>query len=80
VTPFLARAIAARALGYQPIPAFHAYLSPEERMAAAETLRHATRALLDRMTDDELLEEVVAMQAEWLADLGQPAAESAASS
>lgn len=62
VVPFLAGALKARALGFQPIPAFHAHLSPEERRDAVTALRTATRVLLDRLTDDDLLDAVHASQ------------------
>jgi len=63
VMPFLTRVLKSRCLGYQPVPALHSGLTKEARAAAAATLGDATRALLSRMTDDDLVEAVLAMQA-----------------
>jgi 50S ribosomal protein L16 3-hydroxylase len=78
VMPFLARSVKARAIGHQPIHAFHAHLTASERQAAARSLRLATRSLLEHLADDELLSAVSAMQAESLPGIaregGLPAA------
>jgi 50S ribosomal protein L16 3-hydroxylase len=66
VAPFLSQVMKTRALGYQPIPAFHAGLSPAEQEQTAEKLRTATRALLDRLGREDLVDAIVAMQEEHL--------------
>jgi 50S ribosomal protein L16 3-hydroxylase len=62
VLPLLAEAARGHALGHQPIPAFHAYLPAEERDGAARRLREATAALLRRLSDDEMVTAVHALQ------------------
>jgi 50S ribosomal protein L16 3-hydroxylase len=52
VVPFLSQAVRSRALGHQPIPALHAYLSAEERSAARSEIGMATRELLELISDD----------------------------
>ena len=74
VLPLLAEAAHGQALGHQPIPAFHAYLPADERAAAARRLREATGALLRRLSDDELVDAVHALQTRRLPGLDGGAA------
>lgn len=74
VMPFLTRAMKERVIGYQPIQALHAHLSPEDRREAVKVLRQATQALLNSVADDELLKAVQAMQTERLPGITHPEA------
>ncbi|MET0136393.1 MAG: cupin domain-containing protein [Kibdelosporangium sp.] len=62
VVPVLGQIARSRVLGYQPIPAFHAYMSEQERSEAAGTLRAATQNLLSRLSSDEVYAAVLAAQ------------------
>ncbi|MBB4981701.1 MULTISPECIES: JmjC domain-containing protein [Streptomyces] len=66
VVPFLTQVLKHRMTGHQPIPAFHAGLSSEQREAVAAGLHKATRALIERMSDEAVLEAVTALQREHL--------------
>jgi 50S ribosomal protein L16 3-hydroxylase len=68
VVPLLTRVMKNRAIGNQPVPAFHAGLSGDERRAVAAALRKATRTLLDRVADDELVDAVHDLQLQMLVD------------
>lgn len=69
VVPLLTQVMKNRAVGNQPVPAFHAGLSGDERRAATEALRKATRTLLDRVAGDELADAVHDLQSQMLVDL-----------
>lgn len=66
VAPFVAQAMKTNALGYQPIPAFHAGLSDAEREAAAAKLRTATQVMLSRLSRQDFVDAIVALQEEHL--------------
>jgi 50S ribosomal protein L16 3-hydroxylase len=74
VLPFVVQALKNRALGHQPIPAFHVGLSSAERAVAEEALTRATRTLLQSIAGDDVAGTVHALQAErllapaWTAD------------
>jgi 50S ribosomal protein L16 3-hydroxylase len=72
VLPLLDQACKQRALGYQPIPAFHAYLTEDARQQAAEALRSATRAMLRHLSDESLLATVAAMQRSVIPGIAEP--------
>lgn len=62
VLPLLARIAKSRAIGYQPVPALHSYLSDEERRTAETTLQAATKVLLRRLGEDRVLDAVHALR------------------
>lgn len=64
VLPLLVQVLRSRGTGHQPIPAFHAGLSPQERANAEIALAKGTRALLNRMIDETVVDAVLALQAE----------------
>lgn len=66
VLPFLTRIMKSRGLGYQPVPAFHSYLSPEDAEEAEESLRKAVRTLLARISEDDVVDMVMKLQSEHL--------------
>ncbi|HEX5534493.1 MAG TPA: cupin domain-containing protein [Actinomycetales bacterium] len=66
VMPFLAQVMQSRGLGHQPIPALHSGLSEDAHAEAVASISRATRALLSRMSDDDLAEAVLEMQSRHL--------------
>ncbi|QTE02468.1 JmjC domain-containing protein [Streptomyces cyanogenus] len=62
VLPLLAQVLRARGVGHQPVPALHTGLSPQQRADATAALARATRAFLERMSDDALADAVLALQ------------------
>ncbi|AJE87489.1 VldL [Streptomyces albus] len=70
VVPLLGQVLRGRALGHQPLPAFHSGLSDDERRRAVEAVRTATAALIGRMADEEIVDAVHELQKQWL--LPQP--------
>jgi 50S ribosomal protein L16 3-hydroxylase len=66
VVPFLTQVMRSRGLGYQPIPALHRGLSADQHAEAVRTIGQATRTLLERMSDDEVVAAVVEMQSRHL--------------
>lgn len=72
VMPLLTHIMREKAMGYQPVPAFHVHLSHEDRRNAAEILRKATRALLERVCGDDVLNALLVQQIERLPGLVHP--------
>ncbi len=72
VMPFVEHIAKNRALGYQPIPAFHRYMSEEERTVASEKLRAATDAFLSRLVGQDLREALSTSQREHLIGTRHP--------
>ncbi|MFD9002377.1 JmjC domain-containing protein [Streptomyces sp. NPDC059582] len=66
VLPFLTQTAKSRALGHQPVPAFHAHMSADARAEAEETLRRATLALLERLTSGDVVAGTLRLQSEHL--------------
>jgi 50S ribosomal protein L16 3-hydroxylase len=64
VLPALTRVVRSQALGHQPLPAYHAGLTAEQKAKAAAAVAAATRAMLRRMSDDDLVAAVLAAQSE----------------
>lgn len=58
VIPVVARLLYERATGHQTVEAIPTWLDEEGRAAAADRVRRATHALLDRLTDDALAAEI----------------------
>ncbi|MFB6815400.1 JmjC domain-containing protein [Streptomyces sp. NPDC056347] len=66
VLPALTKVLRSRGIGYQPIPALHSGLSPQERAAADAALAKATRTLLKGLSDDAVVDAVLAIQTDRL--------------
>jgi 50S ribosomal protein L16 3-hydroxylase len=66
VMPFLTQVMKNSGLGYQPVPALHHQLSANERTEAVAVIGRATRTLMRRMSDKELVAAVLELQSRHL--------------
>ncbi|MFJ9847872.1 JmjC domain-containing protein [Streptomyces sp. NPDC101150] len=64
VLPLLMQSARSQALGHQPIPAFHAGLSPEQRAEAESALQRATETLLSHLTSEPMAASIHKLQVE----------------
>jgi 50S ribosomal protein L16 3-hydroxylase len=56
-------------IGHQPVPSFHPFLTTDERDLYSETLQSVTRAILNKISSERIIERLTAGQLKYLEDL-----------